>query len=410
MDEDIQLRIREIISEIEEKSANGNYLYRGEPKHYKKVSSTLYRQYEDDVNPEHLDIKSVQDEMLKEVKRYVRGMDDQEILTQLQHYGGKTNRIDFTNDYLIALFFACDGVPAKNGRVILLKENEKTEDYIEEPQSPINRVRDQKSVFYCPPKGFIERDLYEIIDVPKCLKYDMLDQLGKYHGIHTNTIYNDLHGFLRVEHLHHDATKEFYKGVICHQGRWYDDAIEHYTEAIKLNPRYVNAHSNRGHAYNYNQPPRYDLAIVDCTRAIELDSSYAYAYHNRGFAYMQKGNYALAKNDLTKVVELNPTDAEAYNDRGYLYRVIGEYSLAIDDLTKAVELNPNHSLAYSNRGIARLHLTEFREAESDLRGAERGGINVINMFNQTYRNITKAFQNSTGITLPADIAEILTST
>ena len=124
---------------------------------------------------------------------------------------------------------------------------------------------------------------------------------------------------------------------------------------------------------------------------------------------MQKGNYALAKNDLTRVVELNPTDADAYNDRGYLYRVIGEYSLAIDDLTKAVELNPNHSLAYSNRGIARLRLTDFREAESDLRVAERGGINVINMFNHTYGNITN-FQNNTGIMLPENIVGMLTST
>ena len=34
---------------------------------------------------------------------------DFEILTEIQHYGGKTNLIDFTMDYFIALFFACDG-------------------------------------------------------------------------------------------------------------------------------------------------------------------------------------------------------------------------------------------------------------------------------------------------------------
>ena len=34
MDEDIQRRIREKISEIEEKSADGNYIYRGEPEDY----------------------------------------------------------------------------------------------------------------------------------------------------------------------------------------------------------------------------------------------------------------------------------------------------------------------------------------------------------------------------------------
>ena len=31
---------------------------------------------------------------------------DFEILTEIQHYGGKTNLIDFTTDYFIALFFA----------------------------------------------------------------------------------------------------------------------------------------------------------------------------------------------------------------------------------------------------------------------------------------------------------------
>ena len=33
------------IQEIAERSADGNYIYRGEPKHYKKVSSSLYREY-----------------------------------------------------------------------------------------------------------------------------------------------------------------------------------------------------------------------------------------------------------------------------------------------------------------------------------------------------------------------------
>ena len=44
---------------------------------------------------------------------------DFEILTEIQHYGGKTNLIDFTTDYFIALFFACDGHHDKEGRVIL---------------------------------------------------------------------------------------------------------------------------------------------------------------------------------------------------------------------------------------------------------------------------------------------------
>ena len=57
--------------------------------------------------------------------RYSAETTDFELLTEIQHYGGKTNLIDFTTDYLIALFFACDGHHDKDGRVILQKNGKK---------------------------------------------------------------------------------------------------------------------------------------------------------------------------------------------------------------------------------------------------------------------------------------------
>ena len=48
---------------------------------------------------------------------------DFEILTDIQHYGGETNLIDFTRGYLIALFFACDGSFDEDGRIITLDTN-----------------------------------------------------------------------------------------------------------------------------------------------------------------------------------------------------------------------------------------------------------------------------------------------
>ena len=197
-------KIREKISEIEEKSASGDYIYRGEPKRHKKVSSTLYRQYEDDIEAKHFDIEVAQEQMLEDAKDYIHEKDKIEILTQLQHYGGKTNLIDFTTDYLIALFFACDGFPNKSGRIILLGESagDKQDHSRRNLRNIINRVRDQKSIFVRPPKGFIEPEQCKVINIPKCLKQPMLDHLEKYHGISTKTIYNDLHGFIKVQHLH----------------------------------------------------------------------------------------------------------------------------------------------------------------------------------------------------------------
>ena len=164
------------------------------------MSSTLYRQYEEDIEAEHFDIEFAQSEMLTEAKDYMQETDEEfEILTQLQHFGGKTNLIDFTTDYLIALFFACESLFDNPGRVILLGESGQEENRAKKPRNIINRVRDQKSVFARPTKGFIEIESDDVIDIPKCLKQPMLDYLKKYHDISTKTIYNDLHGFIRVQ-------------------------------------------------------------------------------------------------------------------------------------------------------------------------------------------------------------------
>ena len=94
---------------------------------------------------------------------------DFEILTEIQHYGGKTNLIDFTTDYVIALFFACDGRYEEDGRVIIQKTDE-IRAMIAHPRNPRHRVIVQKSVFIRPPRGFIEPHKNDIVIIPANLK------------------------------------------------------------------------------------------------------------------------------------------------------------------------------------------------------------------------------------------------
>lgn len=115
-------RILELIREIVEKSTNGNCIDRGEPEHYEKVSSTLYRLAPDEFDSEKYDLESLQKEILKITRNHIHDHEKErfELLTELQHYGSQTNLIDFTNDYHIALFFACNGSHDKDGRIIVL--------------------------------------------------------------------------------------------------------------------------------------------------------------------------------------------------------------------------------------------------------------------------------------------------
>ena len=117
----------DILEKIEEKANSGEYIYRGESKHFKTVSSNLYRvflEHKDfDVETEQFDIEVVQTEMLEEAKKYLRrASSDCEILVEMQHYGGKTNLIDFTTDCFVALFFACEQFASENGRIICEKK------------------------------------------------------------------------------------------------------------------------------------------------------------------------------------------------------------------------------------------------------------------------------------------------
>ena len=157
-------RILEIIYKIAKKDADGDYIYRGEPECYERISSNLWRELEE-AKALHLDIESVQKAELENARRYTKKTDEFEILTEIQQFGGKTNLIDFTTNYYIALFFACNRSPSKDGRIILQDKDGIIIDWIREPQNPDSesRVENQKSVFVRPPNGFVEPDIVIVI-------------------------------------------------------------------------------------------------------------------------------------------------------------------------------------------------------------------------------------------------------
>ena len=213
-----------ILRKIEEKADTGEYLYRGEPKHFQnppycgRVSSNFYRIFLNDSNfdveAELFDIEELQTVVLSTSEQFSRkSISEFERLSEIQHYGGKTNLIDFTKDYLIALFMACDDSPDDDGRIIL-QEKEFIKPYIEEPYEPMNRVIAQKSVFVRHPDGFIQPDENNIINIKSDLKQSMLKHLRYSHDISVETIYNDIHGFVKDQKNHMQFYKTIYEGIV----------------------------------------------------------------------------------------------------------------------------------------------------------------------------------------------------
>ena len=369
-------QVLEKIHEIMEATSNGDYLYRGEPQDYEKISSGLYREYEKDIETENFDIEFVQGEILKNARDHLRGNsattdNDEDLLALLQHYGGKTNLIDFTNDYLIALFFACDGLHDKPGRVICLRKTDNVKTL--RPDKPSNRVIIQKSIFVCPPAGFID-DSYVEIEIPKELKSDILDYLRKYHDISTRTMYNDLHGFIRTQGIHKSAYTEFYKGLSLadkadksgdpeEKKKLYEKAIKCYDAASQFDRKFFTAYFNCGVAKSALE--QYAEAIDDYTRAISINPNFVEAYFNRGFAKAALKQYTEAIDDYTRAISINPDDAEAWNNRGNVRNTLGRHDEAVEDFTQSIKIKPDFAEAYAGRGRAKAELGQYAEAIED---------------------------------------------
>ncbi len=110
---------------------------------------------------------------------------------------GPTNLIDFTRDYLVALFFACydrkgeengAGWTGGDGCIVLLPAND-----ARIVAAPIGALRTiaQRSVFWEAESGVLPAGAYEILYVPICLKRQLLMYLARCHDICTDTMFPD---------------------------------------------------------------------------------------------------------------------------------------------------------------------------------------------------------------------------
>jgi len=81
-----------------------------------------------------------------------------------------------------------------------------------------------------------------------------------------------------------------------------------------------------------------DMVMADLDQAIKLSPKNVYAHFNKGNVYMLQGDLTSAISCYGTAIELKPDLAEAYYNRGLMYLRMGNKTMGIADLSKAGEL------------------------------------------------------------------------
>lgn len=166
-----------------------------------------------------------------------------------------------------------------------------------------------------------------------------------------------------------DAKAYVGQGLDSWEAGQYERAIEAFDEAIRIDPNYAWAYSNRGIAYVDLGIDRFDTglfkqAMEDYDEAIRIDPLNAAFYNNRGNLYRRFLQIEKAIADLDEAIRLDPNEAVFYNNRGYIYHhfTLINTDKAIKDYDEAIRINPNEADFYFNRGNAYYRVQQYGRA------------------------------------------------
>jgi tetratricopeptide (TPR) repeat protein len=133
--------------------------------------------------------------------------------------------------------------------------------------------------------------------------------------------------------------------VLAAQGS-VDEAIEHYFEALQLEPDYDKAHNNLGNALA--SKGKVEEAINHYSRAIEINPDYAGAHYDLGNALAAQGNMDEAIQHYFEALRVLPDWAGAHNNLGVALEKSGKLKEAIDHYHEALRISPDYARARNN--------------------------------------------------------------
>jgi len=109
---------------------------------------------------------------------------------------------------------------------------------------------------------------------------------------------------------------------------------------------------------------QWDQAIADYTQAIKLDDKYVNAYLGLGGDYYEKGDYQSEVKNFLEATKLAPTNPDAFYYLGTAYEDVGEYNNAVIAYKAAMAIDPNYKDAIHDLALVYLVLGDKNSASA----------------------------------------------
>ena len=117
-------------------------------------------------------------------------------------------------------------------------------------------------------------------------------------------------------------------------------------------------------AFQNHQNNKLDVAQDLYSQILKINPNYAEAHFNLGAIFRELGENQKAKDCYEKAIEINPNYTNALNNLGNIFKELGENQKAKDCYEKAIVIDPNYADALNNLGVVFKELRENEKAKN----------------------------------------------
>ena len=166
----------------------------------------------------------------------------------------------------------------------------------------------------------------------------------------------------------------------------FDEAIDCYKRALKINPRLADAHSNIGNALQ--EKGDIEGSLKSYQSALKIDADHFGAHGNMAFALQTNGDLEGAIASYRLALKANPNNEELLNNMGIAFAKKGDFDAAIKSYNAALNIKPDYPEVYNNMGLC---LADQGQADAAIKSYQRA-LKIRPDFPEPYKGMASVFE------------------